>query len=148
MRASSAELQPSLSNRPAVFHLLVLASLFVAGCFGGDSDGTSAVAEPVRMTAAAFVENGPHADGTVIDVRTPQEFAELHLVAARNIDFRSASFRDQIEPLDRSGRYYLYCRTGNRSGQAAALMSKMGFGDVINIGGLADLVGAGAPTGE
>ena len=147
MRVSSALLQRSSSNRPVFVHWLVLASLFAAGCFGGDSDSTSADANPVRMTAAAFVENGLDAEGTVIDVRTPEEFAEQHLRSARNIDFRSASFQEQIEPLDRSGRYYLYCRTGNRSGQAAALMSKMGFRDVVNIGGLAELVDAGAPTG-
>ena len=132
MRVSSALLQRSSSNRPVFVHWLVLASLFAAGCFGGDSDSTSADANPVRMTAAAFVEKG---------------LDEQHLRSARNIDFRSASFRQQIEPLDRSGRYYLYCRTGNRSGQAAALMSKMGFRDVVNIGGLAELVDAGAPTG-
>ena len=70
----------------------------------------------------------------VIDVRTPAEFAEVHVVGARNIDFRDPGFEDQIRKLDREGHYKVYCRSGNRSGQAEKLMKSLGFKHVENIG--------------
>jgi len=83
-------------------------------------------------------------DLTVIDVRTPAEFAEGHLADAELLDIYEAAFRDEIDGLDRDGSYVLYCRTGSRSGQAAAFMQDLGFTEVYDAGGLADLANAGA----
>lgn len=92
--------------------------------------------------AAELAERG--AEVTLIDVRTPAEHAEGHLVGADLIDWQGADFRDRVDELDRDGSYLLYCRTGNRSGQAARAMVEMGFTDVANIGGFDGLVRAGA----
>ncbi len=83
---------------------------------------------------------------TVIDVRTPAEVAEGTIAGAKNIDFQAADFRSRISELDRSGKYLLFCRTGNRSAQAAAVMENLGFTDVVDAGGFDALVAAGAPT--
>lgn len=73
--------------------------------------------------------------GTVIiDVRTPAEFAGGHLDGALNIDVQSPDFEAQISALDPSGTYYVYCRSGNRSGQAIDRMSALGFTDLTNGG--------------
>jgi phage shock protein E len=74
----------------------------------------------------------------VIDVRTPVEFGENHLVGALNLDFTTADFAEQVDKLDKSASYRLYCRTGNRSAQAAEMMKKLGFADVQSVGGLKD----------
>ena len=74
----------------------------------------------------------------VVDVRTTEEFAQNHLVGAINLDFKAADFSEQVQKLDKSGSYRLYCRTGNRSAQAAELMKKLGFDDVQSVGGLQD----------
>lgn len=75
------------------------------------------------------------ATGTiVIDVRTPSEFASGHLDGALNIDVQSPDFAAQVSQLDPSQSYFIYCRSGNRSGQAISQMSNMGFGDMINGG--------------
>ncbi len=84
------------------------------------------------------------ADAPVIDVRTPAEYAEGHLDGAENIDVMSPDFADHVDGLDRDATYYVYCRSGNRSGQARQRMQAMGFKAVHNIGGYEPLVAAGA----
>ena len=75
------------------------------------------------------------AEGTVvIDVRTPAEFASGHLDGALNIDVQSPDFAAQVSQLDPTQDYFIYCRSGNRSGQAIAQMTNMGFTSMVNGG--------------
>ncbi|MCK9565651.1 MAG: rhodanese-like domain-containing protein [Methanothrix sp.] len=69
----------------------------------------------------------------ILDVRTPQEYSSGHLNGSINLDFRSPSFRDLIEKLDRNYAYLLYCRTGRRSARAAMLMKSLGFRELYNL---------------
>jgi phage shock protein E len=81
---------------------------------------------------------------TLVDVRTPGEFMSGHIAGATNIDFESGTFEADIQKLDKSKIYAVYCRSGNRSGQATALMVKDGFKAVFNLnGGVIDWTGAG-----
>lgn len=88
------------------------------------------------------------ADDAVVDVRTPAEFSEGHVVGAHNVDIMGPDFRQRIDALelDPSQPVYLYCRSGNRSGKATAALREMGFSDAHNIGGLHGLVAAGVAT--
>lgn len=99
----------------ATFALLAGAALGLAGC---------ASSEPVDISA----------DTVIIDVRTPGEFATGHLDGAVNIDIQSPDFAAQVMELDKDGEYFIYCRSGNRSGQAISQMDKMGFTDMTNGG--------------
>jgi len=72
---------------------------------------------------------------TLIDVRTPSEYQEGHIEGAINLDIYSQSFVSELKSLDRSGRYALYCRSGNRSAKAALLMKQMGFVEVADLDG-------------
>lgn len=74
----------------------------------------------------------------ILDVRTDEEFAESHLKGARQINFQSSDFKDQVTKLDHSKLYKIYCRSGNRAGKAILLMKEMGFTDLENLGGLKD----------
>lgn len=85
-------------------------------------------------------------EDVVLDVRTPAEFAGGHLAGSENVDFMAPDFRERVEGLDRDRTYYLYCRSGTRSGKAAALMQEMGFAEVYNVGGFEKLAEAGAKT--
>ncbi|WP_200875584.1 rhodanese-like domain-containing protein [Hymenobacter sp. IS2118] len=80
----------------------------------------------------------------ILDVRTPEEFAQGHLQGAQNVDFRASDFKQQLSLLDPAGRYVLYCATGNRSGRAAVVMKEQGFESVINAGAYDALQAAGA----
>ena len=116
-------------------------ALMLAAC-GAPADEASGVR---TVAAAEAVEQ--LGGRTIIDVRTPAETATGMLDGAVNIDIGAADFRDRIASLDRDGSYLLYCRTGNRSAQAASVMRDLGFTDVIDGGGFDSLVAAGAPTG-
>jgi rhodanese-related sulfurtransferase len=83
---------------------------------------------------------------TVIDVRTPREFAAGHLAGAQNVDVEAADFASRIASLDKGAPYLVYCHSGRRSAIAAAEMATAGFTDIVDGGAMADLVAAGAPT--
>ena len=70
----------------------------------------------------------------LIDVRTRDEFKAGTLPGATNIDFFSPSFREQFGKLDKSKEYFLFCRSGNRSGQACKLLAREGY-KVHNLAG-------------
>jgi len=76
------------------------------------------------------------ANATVIDVRTPAEFATGHLQGAVNIDVTAANFVAKITALPKDSTYLLYCRSGSRAGQARTIMLQQGFTDVTNLGSL------------
>lgn len=75
---------------------------------------------------------------SVIDVRTPAEYASGHLQGAVNIDIESPSFATQIAKLDKNGTYVVYCKSGNRAGQAVTAMKAIGINNVTNAGGYTD----------
>jgi rhodanese-related sulfurtransferase len=80
----------------------------------------------------------------LLDVRTPSEFDASHIPGARNMDFESGDFATSLAQLDKTKTYAVYCRSGNRSGQATALMAKSGFTSVFNLeGGIINWQGAG-----
>lgn len=78
------------------------------------------------------VAMGP--DVTVIDVRTPEEFGLGHLDGAVNISLTSGVFETEIASLDPAGKYIVYCRSGNRSAQAAKIMKDAGFANLTDAG--------------
>ena len=96
-----------------------------------------------RMTPAEFVRN-PDPNAVVIDVRTPAEYRAGHVRGARNVDVSAPDFRQQVSALDPAGTYYLYCRSGARSGNATQIMRSLGFEQAHNLGGIGPLVQAGA----
>lgn len=139
---------------PALVAALVSAlALSAAGC-GGDSTGATA-AETTTLGSGAvtlvspadaqtLVESG---EVQVIDVRTPEEYAEGHIDGATLIDFYEPDFADRIAELDPDGEYVVYCRSGNRSSQATALMAEQGFRDVNDVdGGIVAWEAAGLPV--
>lgn len=122
--------------------ILALVSIFAVGaCSSGD---TGTATEAVRVVAAADAVDVLD-ERTVIDVRTPEEFAAGHVAGAININVEAADFREQIAALDAEDAYLVYCRSGRRSALAADQMAEAGFTDIIDAGGLEALAEAGAP---
>lgn len=70
----------------------------------------------------------------LLDVRTPEEVEDGYIPNATNIDIHlGQGFLDQIEKLDKSKTYFVYCRSGARSGQACAIMNSVGFKNAYNL---------------
>ncbi|HEX6227020.1 MAG TPA: rhodanese-like domain-containing protein [Chryseolinea sp.] len=70
----------------------------------------------------------------LLDVRTAAEFATGSIANAKNFDALSVNFKKQLDSLDKSKNYFLFCRSGSRSGQACSLMAEKGF-NVYNLKG-------------
>ena len=109
-------------------------STVLAACGGDEPSSTAGTA---AATARGEVAVNP-VEAVVIDVRTPAEFASGHLEGAVNIDVQAPDFADQVSRLDPAGRYLVYCRSGNRSAVAVAMMADLGFGDLTDLGGVAE----------
>ena len=72
----------------------------------------------------------------ILDVRTPEEFDEGYIPNATNIDiYLGQDFLNELEKLDKTKNYYVYCRSGNRSGQACAIMNSIGIERAYNLEG-------------
>ena len=117
---------------------LIASALLLAGC----SSSPSAIDLSVTEFSAKTAESGV----VTLDVRTPGEFAEGYIEGARLIDFQSGNFENEIATLDKNATYAVYCRSGNRSGQAVKVMQDAGFTNVFNMnGGVIEWVNAGLP---
>ncbi|TLF41613.1 rhodanese-like domain-containing protein [Maribacter aurantiacus] len=72
----------------------------------------------------------------ILDVRTDTEVEEGFIPNSVNIDiYKGQGFIDELEKMDKSKNYYVYCRSGNRSGQACAIMNSLGFENAFNLEG-------------
>jgi phage shock protein E len=99
--------------------------------------GPAAVVEatdaPVRVGVTEFANVIASPGVTIVDVRTPQEFAEGHIDGAVNIPVELPDFMDRVSELDPSGTYAVYCRSGNRSQPAVAGMSSVGITSIFEL---------------
>ncbi len=83
----------------------------------------------------------------ILDVRSPEEYAEGHIKGAVNVNYNGHDFEKEIELLDKKHAYLVCCRSGRRSSNAVKLMNKMGFNDVKNLsGGIQKWSKKGLPT--
>lgn len=72
----------------------------------------------------------------VLDVRTDDEVAEGVIANAKHIDiYKGQDFINEVEGLDKTKNYYVYCRSGARSGQACGIMNQLGFENAYNLSG-------------
>lgn len=75
-------------------------------------------------------------DAVILDVRTPQEWQEGIIPSAQKIDILdTANFMSELDKLDKDKSYFVYCRSGNRSGQTCQLMEQKGFKAAYNLMG-------------
>ncbi len=70
----------------------------------------------------------------IIDVRTPEEFQNAHIINSKNIEWQNIS--DIVSLISKDEKIYLYCRSGNRSGKATKILTDLGYIDVTNLGSI------------
>jgi len=71
----------------------------------------------------------------LIDVRTPEEFKAGHIDNAINIDWLGDNFEVNAQKLDKTKPVFVYCKTNNRSQEAAKKLEKLGFKTIYNMQG-------------
>ncbi len=114
----------------------------VAACSGG----ATAAIELVAPTEAVQVLEQRAADVVLLDVRTPEEFGEIHVPGSVNIDYYAADFASRLDDLPKDVPYVVYCRSGNRSSMTMDIMADLGFSEVFDVdGGIIAWQAAGLP---
>ena len=114
-------------------------SIFLAGKLpGGDRQAEDYTSITMEEAKEIFSEGG---DYIILDVRRADEFALGHIPGAVNI------VNEEIGNMEPEGlpykeqTIYVYCRSGNRSKQAAAKLAAMGYTNIIEFGGITDWTG-------
>ena len=85
----------------------------------------------------------------MVDVRTPEEFAEGHLKGATLVPVGSDGFAGKVRAVADGKPVLVYCRSGNRSSKAAAQLNAAGVREVSNLwGGIQAWQAAGNPVAK
>jgi rhodanese-related sulfurtransferase len=118
---------------------VIALAVLLAAC-GGNDAGPSSSPTPsgVRVVTPRQAWDTIQTQGNavvILDVRTPQEFAEGHIPGARNIDAEASDFSARVGALDRGKIYVVYCRTARRSAIARGIMVKLGFTQIQDVAG-------------
>jgi rhodanese-related sulfurtransferase len=145
----------------SIFLILLFASLF-AGCIGvtndegKNNDNDEPEPEPKdqiiedisnEKSFQMINENKDNPNFIILDVRTSDEFAEGHIEDAINIDFYSETFSEELDKLNKTKKYLIYCRTANRSSVARDMMRDLEFSEVYNmLGGIVEWRENGYPV--
>jgi phage shock protein E len=87
------------------------------------------------VSVESFEANMETDGTTIVDVRTPEEFAAGHIDGAINIELGSPGFDDLLQQMDPDATYAVYCQSDNRSGQAVQRMLSEDFTSVYHLNG-------------
>ena len=111
-----------------VLQLIIIVSLglFTAQCTQSGSGSNGNKGQVASQTNGSYSEANVSAfekmiqdkSGKLLDVRTPEEFAEGHLAGAMNIDIMADNFRDKVSKLPKDSTYLVYCYSGQRAAEA------------------------------
>jgi rhodanese-related sulfurtransferase len=137
-----------------VVPILLMAVVVAGGCTAGTGEVPAGETLPqtieditVQEAAEMIEERRGNADFAIIDVRTPEEFAEGYIEGAVLVNFQDDDFRDKVGELDRDKTRLIYCRSGARSAGARDVMAELGFREVYNmLGGILGWEAAGHPV--
>ncbi len=88
------------------------------------------------VSVAEAVDLIKNKNAVIIDVRTPEEFAESHLPEANNFPVDTLSQNiETIKKLQRDKPLLVYCRSGKRSARATEILQNLGVNSVHNLKG-------------
>ena len=106
---------------------------FAGKCFGQTITQEQSIRSLSPLEFKQAVESGEY---TLIDIRTFEEYREAHLAnASQNDYYQSVLFNNYLDSLDKNEKYLIYCRTGNRTGDALNIMKEKGFKNVAELDG-------------
>ena len=115
----------------------LMALLLLAGCGAQSEESTYRQVNAEEAATMMEEENGY----IILDVRTAQEYSEKHIPGAINIPNETIGTEDIPELPDKEQLILVYCRSGNRSKQAAEKLVKLGYTNIVELGGINDWTG-------
>ena len=112
--------------------LLILVMILLAGCTASREEASY---RQIRMDEAIALMEG-ETGYIIVDVRTPEEYAEKHIPNAINIPNETIDTAEIPELPEKDQLILVYCRSGNRSKQASQKLAAMGYTNVVEFGGI------------
>ena len=109
-----------------------LAAILLAGC---SAPKQAASYRQISMDEAITMME-EESGYIILDVRTPEEFADKHIPGAVNIPNETITAEEIPELPDKDQLILVYCRSGNRSKQASEKLADMGYTNVVEFGGI------------
>lgn len=116
---------------------LLLTLLILSGC--GPSAPKNNYQQISMKEAVSIMETEDNY--IILDVRTKEEYQEKHIPGAVNLPNETIGTEDIPELPAKKQLILVYCRSGNRSKQAAKKLSALGYTNIIEIGGINDWTG-------
>ncbi|NQX85987.1 MAG: rhodanese-like domain-containing protein [Flavobacteriaceae bacterium] len=107
----------------------LMMTLLVFSCQNTSKDGISLI------TSKELQELKQKGDVQLVDVRTPEEYKAAFIDGFQNIDYLSASFNSDVEKLDKTKPIIVYCKSGGRSADCAAVLKEKGFVQIFDLDG-------------
>ncbi len=141
------------------FYILAFFSLFISFTACNDSKKTDATNTEINTTTETTNADGEKAITTskqkiekleaaefklkmislqvynLVDVRTPQEYAQASIPKSQNINFNADSFEEELGKLERQKPLFIFCKSGGRSARAVKKAKQMGFERIIELDG-------------
>ena len=115
--------------------LILAVSLFLAGCMVTKTSETSGSYKTISSTEAQqMIEDNK--DALILDVRTAAEYESGHIPNAINLSNEDIQAGKVDSLKDKSQLIMVYCRSGNRSRQAAQKLAELGYTNVVDFGGI------------
>ena len=114
-------------------------SVFIAGKLGGAD--TMTYTQISMDEAKQIFESGEDDSYIILDVRRADEFEQGHIPGAINVANESIGAKAPAELPDKDQLIYVYCRSGNRSKQAAEKLAALGYANIVEFGGIIDWTG-------
>lgn len=109
---------------------LLVALSFSTSCIDSKTNPEVKLVTAEEMEAILELE-----DVQLVDVRTPKEHEEIHIVNSQNIDYTSPTFDEDIKKLDKEKPVILYCKSGGRSAKCAQKLKEAGFEKIYDLEG-------------
>ncbi|MBD0830583.1 rhodanese-like domain-containing protein [Aestuariibaculum sediminum] len=113
---------------------IVIGYFMLLSMFGCNQLSTQKEFEVVSVEQAKHLLQKPKKI-QLLDVRTPEEYAEGHLEGALNINYFSETFKDEAFKLDKNKKVLVYCKSGKRSSKSAIILKALGFSKIYSIEG-------------
>ena len=123
--------------------IIVLSSILFVSIYScsGNSNSNATTQEVVQqeevivdVTVSQF-KDLIATEGTILDVRTPEEWAEGVIANSEKMNYNGDDFANEVEKLDKTKPVFIYCRSGGRSASAAGILKEKGFTKVYNLDG-------------
>ena len=148
-----------INKMKKIIFAAILISIMICGCSGNNSaqvssqspsESSASVSAGYRLiTQQEAKEIMQEQTGYIIlDVRTKSEYSEGHIPGAICVPNETIGDADIPELPDKNQTILVYCRSGNRSKQAARKLADLGYTSILQFGGIIDWTGDVVSSGK